>query len=320
MKEFSARVLVGDKSFVAENGYLGVVGFGSALILEVATTSPAILAVTIDGQRNVARRVSAEERKAKQLAKDAKRNGTALQVKKELETATHTYRQTVPVVNRNNFACTQFSDNKIILLEWEERSGHLRLIEVSVTGQYGHFFLSEQAVYNVQAFRLGNRLTIPELPKLPELARFAQENLCKDVLKLQSAEDFKEAPEINADGLERNQARVKYWNKASNNGLLVSAEGQMKIHFTQVATREGHAYLEKGEVVSYRFRKLKDASENGFAKHQSLLDYEAIGVVPDNADPKAPEPKYINTIVDGAVTEARPFINIDELTGGSLRA
>lgn len=153
---------------------------------------------------------------------------------------------------------TEYAGNHLRVLKLYS-DGRTELWEIALISQGGNFFLTVQRAYAVRCYyQNGNEGAVcpyfqtssHEWPQLVAVLKqlFAGEvgvgNLTRGV-------SYQPEPELSANGLAPNMARVTWWNAAQGFGMVMTPEGPARLHWSQVTPRSRIVMLEPGELVRY---------------------------------------------------------------------
>jgi len=164
------------------------------------------------------------------------------------------YRSVIPVkatterggrtVTVSPFCCHPTNHIKVAELY---KNGHVKMWEVAMVSENGNFFVTVQQTYDTWAYRENGKVTLPALNRWLSMMKVLNKHL--DPRRLKDIAEFTSTPEITADGLENNQGRIAFFNKAMGFGIVKTANGDEKIHWTELDF--GHrSEFRPGEIVS----------------------------------------------------------------------
>ncbi len=193
---------------------------------------------------------------------------------------TRKYKRVIEILHGDNGPYTAYPANHFKLLELY-KGGKFKVWEIAVTmrGQ-GQFFLTTQAVWNEQAYRDGSTVVLPAISDWVSLRKVMfmtpeeraamemqrkqknkksfvslvpadHENLLQ-LRNLDPVSKYQPRPLTTANGLEKNQGRILWWNDAHGIGACITTSGPARIHRDNLVPREENFItFEKGEVVSF---------------------------------------------------------------------
>ncbi|MBI2039127.1 MAG: cold shock domain-containing protein [Candidatus Niyogibacteria bacterium] len=260
---FSVVVFAGDDSRDwlerdPADGYVGHLQEREALI-RVEVISPDIIGVEVDGQKNV-------------------------RAKKNWGDATLTiYRRRVPlIISNDGWLYARHPANKLQLLEVTEQ-GRLVLWETALISQQGEFFLTTQKAREMLCGWDGEVLMCAALENSwPQMYDFVVDFLNgKDDLldRLPDIQEYFDAVNKESEPpctgiVPHNTGYVLWYHLAKGLGAILTADGEARVHWTQISPRGRFAYLEKGEMVSFQGLRTPDTG----GSRSTAFQYEAVGV------------------------------------------
>lgn len=208
---------------------------------------------------------------------------------------TRVYKRAIEIRQGNNGPYVTYPANHFKLLEIY-KNGSFKVWEIGITMRGDKFFFISQAVWNERAYRDGETVVIPAVSDWKSLRHvmfMTDAERCdlekqrgkkwflpvvprnhENLLALKDLEPVsKYAPrlEITADGLEKNQGRVTWWNDCHGMGAIITPSGSARIHRNNLAYTDELVSFEKGEIVV--FDELVKPGDR-----RSTFRYEAIGV------------------------------------------
>lgn len=204
---------------------------------------------------------------------------------------TKIYRCSVPVVKSelNGDATTKSPFNSLRLLE-PLGDGWFQMWRVSIVAQNGLFFLVEEQVYEkFRLYKSGNTIICPFFQKDEEEHRKGWPALITLLNRVVKGKAFQELPpfqEISNDpplpgfknlkkGLKTGQARVAWFSNAEQFGMLVTPEGNARVHWSQIERPNSERrFLKPGELVSYK----ELTKPHNTTARETSFKLEAVGV------------------------------------------
>ncbi|MBI1957084.1 MAG: cold shock domain-containing protein [Candidatus Niyogibacteria bacterium] len=263
---FSVAAFAGDDSRDGlerdpADGYLGHLQEQRAII-EVRVESLDIIGMDVDHQNNV-------------RAKKNWSEGIGIKI----------YRQKVPFgTSKNGWLYAPHPGNKLQLLEVDER-GRLVRWEVALVSQNGEFFLTTQKARDMACGWDGDAFLCGALEKSwPQLYDFVVDFLSgrydlfarlPDIQEyLDAVGKESELPDASRFIFISHTGYVLWYNLANGLGAILTADGEARVHWTQIAPRERFAYLEKGEMVSFQGLRKPDTG----GSRSTSFKHEAVGV------------------------------------------
>lgn len=150
--------------------------------------------------------------------------------------------------NTNNMQLTQL-----------DADGSFQMWKIALISQAGDFFLTVQKTYNGRCYRDGDRVVCPMFDtrfgarkNWLSMIEFLAKLLAGKIENLDPITEYKPEPEVTADGLEKNTGQVLFWNFASQNGAIITSEGEVvSAYWKEVPARPRLRYLIPGEVVKF---------------------------------------------------------------------
>lgn len=134
--------------------------------------------------------------------------------------------QTVPV---DPYA--SYPSNHIKVIEMF-KNGHLKIWEIAVVSENGDFFITTQQTYNTWVFRKDGKVTLPALDRWLSMMTVLNKHI--DPAGLQDISEFKPNPEISAQGLNKDEGVIVFYNKAMGFGYVRTVRGDEKVHWTEL--------------------------------------------------------------------------------------
>ena len=255
---FSVKVSFdGQRLEVQEDGYVGKLTLGMALIEAHVVPGSNIYGFTVDGKKNVVSKRNwapptkpQEQRKHYKLRVQIKKNGIGV-------------------------CHTEFPGNHFRLLRVAPR-GTVRILEIALISQDGDFFLTTQQTYNARCYRDGEKIVCPTFDRWPQMMEVLKGLLKDRVDKLKPIMEYRPEQEPTAADLAPNTARVLWFNLAWGIGAILTQEGMARVHWSGTARRPRLAVLFSGELVSYKL--LREPHQTKL--RSTSFRKEAVGVRP----------------------------------------
>lgn len=169
---------------------------------------------------------------------------------------------------------TEYPENNMRLVRLDGRK--IQIWEISLISQKGEFFVTEQMNYEAACYRDGNKVVCPRFEKWPQMAAFLNQILGDKAERFLPISKYQPEAAITADGLEKNQGRVLWWNMAQGLGAIITPEGSVRVHWSEVAKRPRLAYLVVKEVVTYDGVRMPVQTK----ARSTSFSLEAVGVKP----------------------------------------
>ncbi len=219
---------------VQDDGYLGKLVPGQALIEVYVLPGCNIYGFTVDGKKNVVPKK--DWALLARPPKEGKHYKARVQIKTSLEGVYH----------------TEYSDNNLRLLELNS-DGNVRIWEIALISQGGDFFVTIQQTYTVCCYSDGQKVVCPRFDeKWPSIVKLLGKLLGDKVKGLAPVKEYQPEPEPTVDDLAPNTARVLWFNLARGGiGAITTPEGEARVYWKQVTKRNRLAFLVPGEVVRY---------------------------------------------------------------------
>lgn len=258
----SIKVFSNDtRELVLENGFVGRLKQDDSVRVVLQTFRPkCIHAFRVDGKKNVVR--------ARSLVDGPDQ--------------VYEFRPRIRV-SQDDVPTTWYPENHIRLLEAGDNGSLFRLWEVALISQNGRFYLTVQHTYTGSAYRGSMRIGSEYMPMVvcPDFAKWTSfVQLLSEVFHEQLASlppvavHTPQVQETKASALPPSTAVVQWWNDAQQWGVVLTAEGPVRVHWKEVRTDSSRAFLEAGQLVRYESLRLPDVQ----ARRPTTLEREAAGV------------------------------------------
>lgn len=214
---------------VEPDGYVGELTNGQAVITATVLRGYPFIGIDVDGKKNISPKKDWSEKEGKKV----------FQTKVPIKTG-----------EKGGVNHTEYPNNNLRLLE-VHHNGQVALWEISLISQEGYFFLTTQKVYCDQCYRKdGDKIFCAPFVKWPQILAFLDGKMAVQNLPLMS--DYKNTPQA-SNGLVPNTSRVLWFNLAQGFGAITTSEGMARIHWSQILREERLAFLETGDLVSYKY-------------------------------------------------------------------
>ena len=169
---------------------------------------------------------------------------------------------------------TEYPGNHLRLIRLDGRK--VQIWEIALVSQNGEFFVTEQMTYMVNCYRDNGKLTCPQFQKWPQMIELLNKLLADKMDRFSPISEYQPEDEVTADVLEKGQGWVLWWNCAQGLGAIITPDGALRVHWSEVAKRPRLAYLVAGEIVRYDGIRLPVQTKARFTS----FGKEAVGVSP----------------------------------------
>lgn len=220
-----------------KDGFIGFLNVGEQMIIEAFILLPEFLnifAFEVDGKKNVILKKDWGPLSNPPLKE--RRYQTKIQIKKSLEGTPH----------------TEYPSNNLRIIRLDD-NGQTWIWEIALVSQNGSFFLTVQKTYEFQCCRQGKILIAPMFDsRWPQLVSFLRQLPIIDVNELPDFSEYTPPAAQKKKNLEPKTGRVLWFNFAQGIGAIETPEGNARVHWSQIEPRPRLAFLETGELVSYK--------------------------------------------------------------------
>lgn len=191
------------------------------------------------------------------------------------------YRNIVEIKTNKEIFHTEYPNNHIRLLLITD-TGNIQIWEIAIVSQGGHFFVTQQKVWDTFCYNNNDRLSCPlfEGPKgWPQMINILKDLFSRQLMFLPPLSLWKEE-DVNLDRVKVTKKKtgvVVWFNNAQGMGVIKTTEGPARVHWSDISRIDSNlSHVLPGETVTY-----SDLVPPRLTKGRGTsLRFDAIGVSP----------------------------------------
>lgn len=259
----------GEDVLVDDDGYVGRTYLpGQIVVIEAKAQSGSYgYGIAVDGNKNVV------------LKKD-------WMPYRDSDSEEQLFQTIVPLKTSNRgIPHTEYPANTLRMIK-AYKDGRVQLWSISLVSQEADFFLITDQTYDVRCSYSSGMVHCPYFETIPhewpQLVSVLQKVFVDVGVEQLASNVFPLLPEPENVPLERNFARVQFWNSAQQWGAVNTVEGSARVHWSQVPRRPRRAYLIPGEMVSYKALRTpvhtSPPADSKAKERKTSFQREAVGI------------------------------------------